>query len=42
MLGSDSGWASFELLTWTRRQLEILTDMDWVSASIWGSNVDRV
>ena len=35
MLGSDSGWANFELLTWTRRQLEIRgPDTDWVSASI--------
>lgn len=43
MLGSNSSWAHFELLTWTRTQLEILgSDTDWVSASIRGSNVDSV
>lgn len=36
MLGSDSGWASFEFLMWTRTQLEIWgSDTDWVSASVW-------
>lgn len=30
VLGSDSGWASFELLMWIRG-----SDTDWVSARIW-------
>lgn len=43
MLGSDSDQAGFELLTWSRTQLESRgSEMNWVSASTRGSNVDRV
>ena len=42
-LGSESGWAGFELLRRTRTQLEIQgSDRNWARASVWGSKVNGV